>query len=315
MLLRRISLAALLTAIACGMLTIPAESNDETLRAPSNGETIIAEPNDLARRIATIAVYDAQRDAVGAALADFVGRLKSEGWTVEDESSVKGGSGEWRYQVVVTATKPDVPPSICYVEVMGFVSHDEHDSPTWFANLPMRLSSRGNRLDEQFLALFIPRLDAKAWSYNEEKVVHRIDEFPALTPIVMQTRQRERLLKFYRTLAVDFVPKKYGAGPLHHTARIGSKAYEIHTVSETEAVDATTRLSFRVDKLAETIETLRAAGTPIESEPKPSRWGYRFSRGGDDGDDLGEPIPNSSLVDKYAIVRDPDGRTVQINGY
>lgn len=314
--LRQFSLTLLLTAMMCGLVFFPPTADDDDApRLASTKKSGATALSDEAKRAVTIAVYDAQRDAVKAAIAEFTVQLKAEGWSVDDDSIVPGGSGEWRYQVVLTATKPDVPPAICYVEVMAFVSHDERDSPTWLENLPMRISSRGYLLDKQFISALIPKLDARAWAYQEEQVVHRLHEFPALTPIIMKTKRREELLRFYHSLGVDFAARKYGAGPLHYVARIGPNAYELHAAPEAEAVDTTTLLSIHVDKLTEAIETLRATGTPIESEPAPSRWNGSFRRVADPGDDLSERNSPRIPVYKVATVRDPDGRLVWLSGY
>lgn len=132
----------------------------------------------MRQRAATIAAYKAQQRELDAAVSGFVALLTAEGWTVADDSKSFGGSGEWRTHVALTCSRPDAPPLICYVEVMGFVSHDRSDSPTWLAILPMRLSSRGNLLDRRFLALLLPTLDSHAWKYDVEAFVRHLDHMP-----------------------------------------------------------------------------------------------------------------------------------------
>lgn len=55
-------------------------------------------------------------------------------------------------------------------------------------------------------------------------------------------------------------------------------------------VDASTRLGFRVADVRSVVAVLRSAGTPIIVEPKTGPWGMR------------------------AVVRDPDGRPVELFG-
>jgi hypothetical protein len=54
------------------------------------------------------------------------------------------------------------------------------------------------------------------------------------------------------------------------------------------AADATTRLGFGVERLADVVQALCQPGTVIASEPRQTVWGLR------------------------AVVRDPDGRAVEL---
>lgn len=114
----------------------------------------------------TKAIYDAQKDAVKVATDDFVAELIRAGYTVVDDSTGLGGSGEWRRHVALTATSADGAQEVCYVEVMGFVSHNDHDEPSWMQILPMRISHKGRKLNAQFIAGLLELLDEKGWEYN-----------------------------------------------------------------------------------------------------------------------------------------------------
>ena len=52
--------------------------------------------------------------------------------------------------------------------------------------------------------------------------------------------------------------------------------------------DATTRLGFAVDDLDATLRSLESAGAAVVTSPRQTRWGY------------------------CAVVRDPDGRAVEL---
>ena len=66
----------------------------------------------------------------------------------------------------VIARRAGEEPLICYVEVMGFVSHDGNDSPNWMSNLPMTISARGKPLDERFIAILTRQLRERGWEYE-----------------------------------------------------------------------------------------------------------------------------------------------------
>ena len=111
---------------------------------------------------------------------------------------------------------------------------------------------------------------------------------PVPTLLVLKTLEVDRLLAFYQTLGFRFVEEQHGKGPVHYSATIGAMVFEIYPAAAVESVDSATRLGFEMANLAETVESLRSAGTPIISEPKETRWGAR------------------------AVVRDPDGRAVEL---
>ena len=118
------------------------------------------------KRAETIATYDAQKSLVDSAISEFAADLESDGYRVENDSSGTGGSGEWRMCVAITANRDDKPPLICHVEVMGSVSHDDVDEPTWMDILPMTLSRRGTSLDERFISFLSDKLDAEGWEHT-----------------------------------------------------------------------------------------------------------------------------------------------------
>jgi lactoylglutathione lyase len=110
----------------------------------------------------------------------------------------------------------------------------------------------------------------------------------SLTLLVLKTRQIEKLLVFYRTLGVEFVEEQHGKGQVHYSGKLDETVFEIYPATGDNSVDAAIRLGFGVPSLSEAVATLRSTGTPIVSEPKTTDWGIR------------------------AVVRDPDGRAVEL---
>ena len=119
-----------------------------------------------ARQIArTKATYDGPKDAVDAATRTYVSDLSKAGYSVVNDSTGIGGSGEWRQYVAIAATSPQGQQDVCYVGVMGVVTHDEHDQPTWMKLLPMKISHRERKLNDAFLAVLTRELERRGWAY------------------------------------------------------------------------------------------------------------------------------------------------------
>ena len=111
----------------------------------------------------------------------------------------------------------------------------------------------------------------------------------SLKLLVLRTPDLNRTRRFYQVLGIDFAEEHHGSGPLHFAGRIGDAILELYPLEgEGAIVDSTLRLGFSVTDLAQTIRSLEADGTTIVSKPKPTAWGNR------------------------AIVRDPDGRAVEL---
>jgi catechol 2,3-dioxygenase-like lactoylglutathione lyase family enzyme len=92
-------------------------------------------------------------------------------------------------------------------------------------------------------------------------------------------------MAFYRALGFDFQAEQHGSRPEHFACEKEDWVFELYPANEPS--DIKSRLGFRVTSLEETIKNLRALG--IKAVPQDSDWGIR------------------------AIVRDPDGRTVEIS--
>lgn len=100
--------------------------------------------------------------------------------------------------------------------------------------------------------------------------------------------QSETLRGFYTKLGFQFVEEQHGKGPLHYSAALGDGILEIYPLSVGSETDSSTRLGFAVADFAAVIENLGDLFEVHGSKQTP--WGLR------------------------AVVKDPDGRTVELYG-
>jgi len=110
----------------------------------------------------------------------------------------------------------------------------------------------------------------------------------SLTLLVLKTRQADRVRTFYEALGIAFTEERHGTGPRHHAGRIGDVVIEIYPLPDDGTADASTRLGFTVENLAEVVQTLQGIGTPVAKQPTQTAWGLQ------------------------AVVKDPDGRSVEL---
>ena len=111
----------------------------------------------------------------------------------------------------------------------------------------------------------------------------------SLKLLVLRTPDPNGLRRFYQVLGIEFVEERHGSGPLHFAGRIGDTVLDLYPLEgDVGPADGTLRLGFSVTGLPETIRSLEADGATVVSHPKPTAWGNR------------------------AVVRDPDGRSVEL---
>ena len=111
----------------------------------------------------------------------------------------------------------------------------------------------------------------------------------SLTLLVLKTRQVEQMRRFYQTIGIDFGEEQHGTGPVHFAGRIGNVVIEIYPLSEEGTpADSSTRLGFGVENVAEIVQALHGNGTKIVTPARETAWGLQ------------------------AVVRDPDGRAVEL---
>lgn len=111
----------------------------------------------------------------------------------------------------------------------------------------------------------------------------------SLKLLVLKTDAVERLRDFYGGLGFEFVEEQHGNGPRHYSAPLGDGILEIYPLPDGGKVDGTTRLGFGVSDVEGVVESVRELAEVV-SEPKQTQWGLR------------------------AVVRDPDGRAVELYG-
>lgn len=111
-----------------------------------------------------------------------------------------------------------------------------------------------------------------------------------LNLLVIKTNSINMVKSFYELLGLTFKEERHGNGPAHYASYIGETIFEIYPLKKTKTPDKSTRLGFTVKSgmLDCLIHTFSDNGVKILEWPKQSAFGYR------------------------AIVRDPDGRTVEI---
>jgi catechol 2,3-dioxygenase-like lactoylglutathione lyase family enzyme len=111
----------------------------------------------------------------------------------------------------------------------------------------------------------------------------------SLKLLVLKTRELDRLRNFYRLLGISFVPEQHGTGPLHYAGLVGGVVLELYPLPPGTAADeGLPRMGFSVADLAATLRLLESAGATVVSRPRQTEWELR------------------------AVVRDPDGRAVEL---
>lgn len=114
---------------------------------------------------------------------------------------------------------------------------------------------------------------------------------PHLVLLVIRTTDLPRLVAFYRCMEIEFTEHRHGTGPMHFAAEHCGVVFEIYLAKKQEDVDRTTRLGFSVRELHTVVDSLRSLGAMVIEEPTQSEWGIR------------------------AVVKDPDGRSVELYAY
>ena len=105
-----------------------------------------------------------------------------------------------------------------------------------------------------------------------------------LNLIVLRTTRIEEMRTFYSALGARFEKERHGNGPEHYAATLDDDlVLELYPSVDGAMPDSGLRLGVRVDNIE---ETLRSIGQSVA--PRQTQWGLR------------------------AVVRDPDGRTVEL---
>ncbi len=105
-----------------------------------------------------------------------------------------------------------------------------------------------------------------------------------LNLLVLRTPRIEDLRTFYSALGARFESERHGDGPDHYAATLGDDfVLELYPCVAGAMPDPDLRLGVKVDNIG---EALRSIGQSVA--PRQTKWGLR------------------------ALVRDPDGRTVEL---
>lgn len=105
-----------------------------------------------------------------------------------------------------------------------------------------------------------------------------------LNLLVLRTANLEELRNFYTGLGARFEKERHGSGPEHYAAALDDDfVLELYPCSGATMVDTELRLGIKVNDILETLKCIEQCAVPKET-----RWGLR------------------------ALVRDPDGRTVEL---
>lgn len=111
---------------------------------------------------------------------------------------------------------------------------------------------------------------------------------PRLNLIVIRSDNPEDTVQFYELLGLSFQREKHGNGPVHWASNLDGIVLEVYPTSADKNADCSTRLGFEVEDITSKLTAVRSVGFEVISEPKESEWGFR------------------------AVIKDPDGRTVEL---
>jgi len=106
--------------------------------------------------------------------------------------------------------------------------------------------------------------------------------------VVIYSADLDAAHRFYSALGLVLNREKHGTGPEHFATKNGETVFEIYPASSLCLPDAV-RLGFRVVSVDETLSKLGQMGVDIVGGPQESAWGRR------------------------AVIKDPDGRRVEIS--
>ncbi|MDA7907947.1 VOC family protein [Akkermansiaceae bacterium] len=112
------------------------------------------------------------------------------------------------------------------------------------------------------------------------------DGSPRMNLVVIRSQDVEASKSFYEKIGLTFERHMHGKGAEHYASESSAFVFEIYPDSGTPSSGA--RVGFSVSDVDSTIEALRETGIEIVAEPKDSPWGRR------------------------AVVRDPDGHSVEL---
>ncbi|WP_428304039.1 VOC family protein [Lacipirellula sp.] len=111
---------------------------------------------------------------------------------------------------------------------------------------------------------------------------------PRLNLVVLRCTDIDAAAEFYGQLGLVFEKHAHGSGPEHYASEHAGIVFELYPASAKSPVTKSTRIGFVVDDVGACMALVEAVGGSIASLPADSPWGRR------------------------AVVRDPDGHTVEL---
>lgn len=115
---------------------------------------------------------------------------------------------------------------------------------------------------------------------------------PYIDAAIFTAKDAVRTAAFYRALGLPLEEERHDDGPLHFACDVNGAHIAVYGAGKGNRRPGRTHgamLGFRVESLAKTLGALRRAGAKVLVEPQKVPWGRR------------------------AIVKDPDGRKVELN--
>ena len=109
-----------------------------------------------------------------------------------------------------------------------------------------------------------------------------------LNLVVIKSARPEQVLGFYQLLGLAFVQEQHGKGPVHWATESNGAVFEIYPYEGELSGCDTVRLGFAVPLLNDVVRAIQENNHVVSSAPKQTPWGLR------------------------AVVRDPDGRAVEL---
>lgn len=107
------------------------------------------------------------------------------------------------------------------------------------------------------------------------------------TSLVLKCRHIERVRGFYEALGIRFDQEQHGTGPVHYAGQLGEVVFELYPLENESPADSS-RLGFAVENLEKVLFALNETGAVVVSQARQTPWG------------------------RQAVVRDPDGRAVEL---
>lgn len=108
---------------------------------------------------------------------------------------------------------------------------------------------------------------------------------PELNLFVIRSTDIQKSVGFYSLLGLVFVQEKHGSGPMHYASTLGATTFEIYPLGK-RSPTSDVRLGFTVNSVDEALEAIEPS--TIISSPTQTERG------------------------RLAVVRDPDGHTIEL---